>query len=173
MERGRKQESHKPSENTGRVKLEIYNSQSDLSIDLESVKSLAEGILRFYRIQCELFEITFTTKKEIAILHDQFFEDPSPTDCITLPSDDLNNGKCEVLGEVFVCPKVAIEYSEKNQIDPYEEVSLYTIHGILHLLGYDDIEEEDKKIMCVEEQNSLAFAKKQNILIKPLIEGTS
>ena len=81
----------------------------------------------------------FVSKAEISEIHGNFFNDPTPTDCITFPFREA-----ELLGEIFVCPKVAMEYSSENA---YAETTLYIIHAILHLIGYDDIDEKDEILM--------------------------
>jgi probable rRNA maturation factor len=71
-----------------------------------------------------------------------------------------------VLGEVFVCPKTAIDFSEKHGKDVYEETSLYLVHGILHLLGYDDIDPKDRIKMRKKERYCMSFLKENNLALK-------
>lgn len=94
------------------------------------------------------------TDKQMRGLHKTYFDDESPTDCISFPIDD------EILGDVFVCPKTALLYAEKNQKDPYEEIALYIIHGLLHLIGYDDLQEEERKKMRRAETKHLRNLRK-------------
>ena len=47
--------------------------------------------------------------------------------------------------------------------DPYGEVTLYIVHGFLHLLGYDDIEESDEKEMRSEEKNCIVHLEKHGV----------
>lgn len=82
----------------------------------------------------------FVTKKQIGKIHKDFFDDPSPTDCITFPIGRV--------GEAFICPEVAMEYDPKH---PYDEVTLYIVHCLLHLTGYDDIAPKDRRIMRQQE----------------------
>ena len=74
--------------------------------------------------------------------------DPSPTDVITFPADEEN----ELAGEICVSVDQAIEESQKRNLSFNEEMSLYLIHGWLHLLGFDDLEKVDREIMRLEEQ---------------------
>lgn len=98
---------------------------------------------------------------EISELHDKFFNDPTPTDCISFPVDE------EYLGEVFVCPQVAIDYAKKRKLNPYEELSLYVIHGLLHCFGYDDIEPADRRVMRKKEKSCMAIIKEQDLILTP------
>lgn len=96
-------------------------------------------------------------KRKISLLHKQFFNDPFVTDCITFPIDS------DYLGEIFICPQVAYDYNPKK---PYVETSLYIIHAILHLLGYDDLEESQRKIMHKEQMRLLKLAIKHRCILQ-------
>lgn len=104
--------------------------------------------------------LSFVGKAKISSLHAQFFDDPSPTDCITFPIREP-----EFLGEVFVCPQVASEYVKSHGGNLYEELTLYVVHGFLHLLGFDDIEPADRKKMRAEEKKWLKLLEKNNLAI--------
>lgn len=85
--------------------------------------------------------IHFITEAKICLLHKEFFDDPASTDCITFPIDSPEKkSSYHVLGEVFICPKVALAYSKKHSIAPYKELCRYLIHCVLHLIGYEDTE---------------------------------
>ena len=55
---------------------------------------------------------------------------------------------------------MAIEYSK----NPYEETTLYLVHSILHLIGYNDILKKDKNIMQKKENFYMTFLKKKDLL---------
>jgi probable rRNA maturation factor len=91
-------------------------------------------VLKTYEANCEEVNVHLVSKKTITKLHEDFFQDPTPTDCITFPFAEDS-----LLGEIFICPEVAIEYANKYKKDPHQETSLYIVHALLHLLGFDDI----------------------------------
>lgn len=122
-------------------KVHIDNHQKALPIQKRFITRIVKEILSFLQVDCKEISIYFTTVEKISELHGQFFNDPTPTDCISFPIDE------EHLGEVFVCPAVAIAYAEKHNIDPLQETLLYLVHGILHLIGYDDLDTDSKRIM--------------------------
>jgi probable rRNA maturation factor len=115
-------------------------------------------VLSTKKIACEEVSVYLVGKRKIASLHKDFFNDPTPTDCITFPID------AQFLGEIFICPKVAQEYNPKK---PYVETALYIIHAILHLLGYDDISENKRKIMHKEQERLLKLATKHQCILEP------
>ncbi len=97
-------------------------------------------------------------------LHGQYFNDRSLTDCISFPLDE-SESPYRVLGDVFVCPQVAIAYAGRNGGDPYLETTLYLVHGLLHLMGYDDITEKDRKKMRAAEERHLSHLQKRRLTL--------
>ncbi len=106
-------------------------------------------------------------KKTICEIHQIYFNDPSPTDCISFPIDPpkMKRSGPTILGEIFVCPKVAIEYGKEHQIDPYEETTRFIVHGLLHLLGFDDIIPEERKRMRTKENRCMKLLMDQGLFI--------
>jgi probable rRNA maturation factor len=130
------------------VNITFYNDQNALDVPFVFVQELALSVFKTLEqaLPDELI-IHLVDKKAITKLHGDFFDDPTPTDCISFPLDDPNENESAgylLLGEIFVCPEVAIEYSSLHNKNPIQETALYIIHGILHLLGYDDIEDTDR-----------------------------
>ncbi len=144
------------------MKIHIYNQQKNLSIQKPSVRKLVLALLAHLNATCEEISIYFVSEKKISRLHEQFFNDPTPTDCISFPID------AQFLGEIFVCPATAIAYAEKQDLDPYEETALYIVHGILHLLGFDDLEEKARRTMRKKEKSCMRHLSKLGISIQPL-----
>lgn len=130
------------------------NEQSDLFIDPNQIAPLVRAVIAFEGKSTKEVSIRLVNSATICALHDQFFNDPSLTDCISFPIDD------EVLGDVVVCPKIALEYD-----DPYEETTLYIVHGLLHLMGYDDIEEIDRLKMKEREAAHLNHLRKKKLIL--------
>lgn len=63
----------------------------------------------------------------MARVHGDFLGDPTETDVITFP-----------YGEILVCPAVARDRAADFGLEVEQEVLLYALHGLLHLVGYDD-----------------------------------
>lgn len=150
------------------MKILVQNNQKDLKIKALQVKQLVKETLDFKKVPAKAVSIYFVTKKAISTLHEEFFNDPSPTDCISFPLDSGDDAPEEFscLGEIFVCPKVAIEYAASENLPINEEVSLYIIHGLLHLIGYDDITENERKVMRSEEKKIMNHLKKQKLILE-------
>jgi probable rRNA maturation factor len=81
-------------------------------------------------------------------LHLQWMGEPGPTDVLSFPMDELRPGRDGetsaegILGDIVLCPSVAATQAEAAGHSVMAELSMLTIHGLLHLLGYDHAEPE-------------------------------
>lgn len=97
--------------------------------------------------------VVFVDDDEITRVHGDFMNDPTPTDVITFPADSLMESAGEIIVSVDQARSRAKELGE-----PFSrELSLYLIHGWLHLAGYDDRDEGDRAAMRQAEQTALAL----------------
>lgn len=147
------------------MRVVVGNRQRSFRIDRKSVEPVVSTVLKAEGRECDEVGIHFVGQQEMIKLHLQFFDDPSITDCISLPLQDDHSKITSLLGDVFVCPTVAQQYSDEHGLDPYREVTLYVIHGILHLIGYDDMEIGHRKAMRAAEKRLMKRLEKQNLLI--------
>lgn len=147
------------------MEIHIINNQNDFPIDPQAIKSIVSAVAEFESYEFDEVSIHLVDTEKICYLHKQFFNDPSQTDCISFPIDDQVIAGYRVLGEVFVCPKTALEYSQSHDTTPSYEITLYIIHGLLHLMGYDDIEKEDIQLMRSKENLHLDNLKKLNLML--------
>jgi probable rRNA maturation factor len=83
--------------------------------------------------------LLLTNDKEIGELHEQFLGDPSPTDVMSFEMDD----GAELVVSVETAQRVAAEAGHAVEA----EVALYIVHGMLHTVGFDDIDDDDRRRM--------------------------
>jgi probable rRNA maturation factor len=145
----------------------LYNQQRDLPISAASVEKLISFLFKTLKIKSDEIILHFVTKQKISQAHKIYFNDPTPTDCISFPLDSPRSQHCghHILGEILICPKVAIEYGKKNGIDAYEEATRYIVHGLLHLIGLDDMIPEERAKMQAKENRCMKLLRDQGILI--------
>ncbi|MGO3042237.1 rRNA maturation RNase YbeY [Ancrocorticia populi] len=123
-------------------------------IDLEEVSVLASFVLDQMRVhpQAEL-NVLMGNEKFIENLHIEWMDLPGPTDVLSFPMDELRPAPIGeepregTLGDIVVCPQVAARQALRAGHSTAEEILLLVTHGILHLLGFDHIEEAEKKEM--------------------------
>lgn len=128
------------------MKISIIKRDKTVNLPAPLIKKICKAVAEWEGERFDELNLFFVSKEEIGELHDEYFEDPTPTDCITFPLDGPEESY-RVLGDVFICPTVAAEYAHKRGLDPVQECALYVVHGLLHLFGYDDIRESDRKVM--------------------------
>lgn len=148
----------------------VIDQQQTLKISEEQVKQLVKEVILSEGETCDEVNVYFVDTPTICDLHEQFFNDPSPTDCISFPLDEKTEGEGDyrLLGEVFVCPETAIDYLTHHSGSVYDETSLYIVHGLLHLMGYDDIEDEDISLMREAEKWHMQNLENLSLLLKKI-----
>ena len=110
---------------------------------------------KFWRHQDEL-SIVLVGRRKIAELNRRFLNHEGPTDVITFDyTKEIIHGpdnEPRLIGEIFVCIDVAAEAAKKYNQSVSKEVILYIVHGMLHLCGFDDHQEEQIKLMRQAEE---------------------
>ena len=100
--------------------------------------------------------ITLVDEEEMENLHIEWMDLPGPTDVLSFPMDELKPFSASkgpgVIGDVVLCPTFAAKQA-KSGVET--ELALLTIHGILHLLGFDHAEKKEEKEMFELQENIL------------------
>lgn len=90
-------------------------------------------------------------------LHDDHFRDPTPTDVMTFPDGTVDPADGHVhLGDLAVGVEVARREAELRGRPHGDELTLYALHGLLHLLGYDDVTAAKRRRMWAAQHRLLA-----------------
>ncbi|MDR2845576.1 MAG: rRNA maturation RNase YbeY [Puniceicoccales bacterium] len=111
--------------------------------------------------------VAFLDDATICHLHETFLDDPSPTDVITFPGEDEDDGTGErFAGEICVCVAQARREAARHGNTLAEEVLLYLVHGWLHLAGFDDIEDDARRAMRDAEQAALAYLREAGFVLR-------
>lgn len=133
--------------------IEISN-ESTIEVDEARVLRLATYALDELHIHPKSdLAIQFVDEAAMEVLHIQWMDEPGPTDVLSFPMDELRPGtEGEItdpglLGDIVVCPQVAIVQAAAAGHEPINEILLLTTHGILHLLGFDHAEPDEEKEM--------------------------
>ncbi|MBA3686883.1 MAG: rRNA maturation RNase YbeY [Planctomycetes bacterium] len=101
--------------------------------------------------------VLFVSDARSAQLHGQHFADPTPTDVMTFPdgSRDPRDGRT-LLGDLAVGVAVARREAISRGRPVGDELTLYILHGVLHLLGYDDRRSAAQRRMWAAQRRLLA-----------------
>ena len=131
--------------------VEIANLQKHYRIKSSNIKRAVKEVLRKEGRDARL-SIVLVDNSRIKELNKQYFNSDEVTDVISFP---LSNNKNSLSGEVIVSVETAVDTAGKRNISVEGEIVLYILHGILHLLGYDDGNEGDARVMHEEESKTL------------------
>jgi probable rRNA maturation factor len=131
------------------VSIEVLD-ESGHDLDIRQLASLSRFVLDRMRVH-PLAELCIKAVDEetIAGLNAQWMDKEGVTDVLAFPMDELRPGLVNeepeegVLGDLVLCPAVAERQGETAGHGTLAEVELLTVHGILHLLGYDHAEPEE------------------------------
>jgi probable rRNA maturation factor len=135
------------------VSIEL-NNESGVAVDEDVVQRLAAFALDAMHVHADAeLAIVFVDEGAMEQLHVRWMDEPGPTDVLSFPMDELRPGTEDeptpagLLGDIVVCPQVAEEQAKTAGHSTLDEILLLTCHGILHLLGFDHAEPEEKAEM--------------------------
>lgn len=135
------------------MELAVSNRYPALRDPLEPTQSLTRCIqsLPQFPLQPGELSIVFVDDPTIATIHAKFMDDPSPTDVITFPpAPDMKSA-----GEIIVSVDHARTRAAELHLPLARELALYLAHGWLHLVGFDDRNNTDRKKMRQAENTIL------------------
>lgn len=131
------------------------NRQRSVRVNIARVRKIVEAALpsceakpkKRGKVLPSLVEITLLGEAAIAKVHGEFLADPTPTDVITFDH-----------GEILIGVPVAAANARKFRHSVDNEVALCAIHGLLHLLGYDDRSGKERVVMHRRQEEILKAA---------------
>ena len=123
--------------------------QQPLTIDQQKLEDISKTVLQDYYESLPDFTLSFVEADEIRELNRNFRQVDSVTDFLSFESDgeiDPETGT-EYLGDIVICLEQAAKQAEQSGHSVENEVALLEIHGLLHLLGYDHMDDAQKDEM--------------------------
>lgn len=128
------------------MSVDVLN-ESGQDVDVLALTSLCRFVLRRMRLhpQTEL-TLRLVDADTIAVLNRQWMGKDGPTDVLSFPMDELRPGRDEAepeegyLGDIALCPQIAEQQAPAAGHSRDDEIDLLTVHGLLHLMGYDHAE---------------------------------
>ncbi|HRH96044.1 MAG TPA: rRNA maturation RNase YbeY [Prosthecobacter sp.] len=140
-------------------KLRIYNRQKAHPIPLPWLRKVGKAALPGCLAEVKSadaplaslpeIEITIVDDADIARVHGDFLEDPTPTDVITFHH-----------GEILISADTAERQGREHGQSVNSEVALYLVHGLMHLAGWDDHEADEAREMAERQEKILQAALK-------------
>jgi probable rRNA maturation factor len=138
------------------VSIEVAN-ESGVAVDESALASVARHVLAAMSVNpsAEL-SIMVVTTEVMTELHERWMDEPGPTDVMSFPMDELVEESRRhdapemgpaLLGDIVLCPEFARRQARTAGHALADELHLLTVHGVLHLLGYDHAEPDQEREM--------------------------
>jgi probable rRNA maturation factor len=133
------------------------------------VKRITEDLLTTLKLQDRDLSILFVYNKKITELNKQFFHKDYPTNVISFSyMDGLSS---EVIGDIVISIEKAREEAESLSIPFHERLFALIIHGILHILGFDHVNDKNEaRRMRFQEKKLLAYVTARPLYVKLIKE---
>ena len=129
---------------------EIINNTDKEIEDFTTIKKYVNFLVEKREIKEAIFNIIFVTSDEIHKINREYRNVDRVTDVISFALEDapdVSNLSIRVLGDIYICLDKAYEQAITYGHSILREVCFLITHGLLHLLGYDHMEEDEEKIM--------------------------
>ena len=142
------------------------NNESAVEVDEALLQRVVHYALHALHVSPDA-ELALVLVDEAAMeqLHVQWMDEPGPTDVLSFPMDELRPGTEEsptpagLLGDIVLCPQVAQAQAETAGHALQDELLLLTVHGLLHLLGFDHAEPaEEREMFGIQRDILVGFA---------------
>ena len=129
---------------------EIINETNENINELDEIKKLVDFTLDYQQINNAFFNIIIVDEQKIHEINKTYRNKDSVTDVISFALEDDDTfikTDVRILGDIYICLKRAKDQAIEYGHSFLRELSFLTVHGLLHLLGYDHMKEDDEKIM--------------------------
>ncbi len=124
-------------------------------VNQDLIIQAAETVLKHQNKDVDL-SIVISDNNELQRLNREFLGDDVPTDVLSFPSGEVDPDTQRLYaGDIIISWEKANEQAQKSGHSLECEMTLLVVHGVLHLLGYDHAEEDEKQIMWRLQSESL------------------
>jgi probable rRNA maturation factor len=133
------------------VAITLKNLQSKLPIHSEKIKKIIHKVLKNERVgKSGWINICFVNNSRIKKINAKFHKTNRSTDVLAFDLSDKNK-KNNLAADILISTQAALSQAQQFKTTPDYELSLYVVHGILHILGFNDHTPAQIKLMRKKE----------------------
>ncbi|MBR3898449.1 MAG: rRNA maturation RNase YbeY [Bacilli bacterium] len=135
-------------------RFEIFNETNE-NIDIEEEKKIIEYALKHENLENVEFNVIFVDSEKIREINKKYRNIDRVTDVISFALEDDKSMPFEfgrLLGDIYICVERMKDQAEEYGHSLLREQGFLTVHGLLHLLGYDHMTKEEEKIMFEKQE---------------------
>lgn len=133
------------------------NNSCGRTLDVKALRRACLMILRAEGVREDaVLSLTAVDEEEIEELNRRYLNRKGPTDVLSFPMDE----ECEegyLMGDVIICPQVVLEGGRRYGVDEARVLEFVAAHGVLHLLGYDDKDQNGWEEMDIRQREILGL----------------
>lgn len=140
------------------MNIEIFNETNLELEELKELPGLIEYAVKYEKLENVIFNVILVDEEKIRNLNKEYRNIDRVTDVITFALEDNEDIVYEdfrLLGDIYICREKVLSQALEYGHSILRELSFLTIHGFLHLLGYDHMNIEDEKIMFERQEEIL------------------
>ncbi len=131
--------------------LDISNRQRTKKINARLLRQIVSALFDELKIAKAELGINLVGAKEMARVNWQFLQHEGSTDVVTFDHRDhasrITHHASPIHGELFICVDDAVAQAKEFRTSWQSEVVRYIVHGVLHLLGHDDLKPDLRRKM--------------------------
>ena len=131
------------------MKLEVIN-QTNEEVNEKDLYNLCKYTIKKLKIKKPIFNIIIVNNERIREINKEYRKIDKETDVISFALEENNDiiySKFRFLGDIYISIDKAKEQAKEYGHTLKREMRFLTVHGLLHLLGYDHIKDNDRRVM--------------------------
>src|SRR5215469_6146488 len=126
-------------------KIAIATPQEIVAVDRKQVREIVRAVLDGEGVADAEISLAFVDNSTIHTLNKRYLDHDEPTDVLSFPLSEPNAKR--LAGELVIGAEVALAQAKERGHDVQTELALYVIHGLLHLCGFDDKDDDTARAM--------------------------
>lgn len=134
------------------IVVEISDTQSHIRVEPEAVRALVKSVLEGEGVDAATISVALVDDAAIHRVNRDFLDHDCPTDVVSFVLSDADE---PLVGELVVSAETAARTAFEICAAPWNELALYLVHGLLHLCGCDDLDEDAAVEMRAREEAAL------------------
>jgi probable rRNA maturation factor len=143
----------------------IANRQRTKKINARLLKQIVAGLFAELQITDAELGINLVSAREMTLVNENFLQHEGSTDVITFDHSNsefgIRNSEFKLHGELFICVDEAVSQAKQFGTNWQSEIIRYIVHGVLHLLGHDDLKPQLRRKMKREENRLVRLLAKK------------
>lgn len=116
----------------------ISSTQSALRVPRKKLAKLIEFTSEQEGATLAELDLAVVAENEMADLNYDYLRHSGATDVLSFDLSDAAEGKIGICAQLVICGEVAVRQGRAHGLTPQRELMLYVVHGLLHLMGYED-----------------------------------